>query len=99
MVLPVILAGPVISSAAASIISGKACHPGDADCLGDETDHSYFYSFIYMCHIFLMCAIFRTLWAAPIWVAGALVAALGRAREWGFVVRPGRRFQLLVIWP
>lgn len=46
-------------------LPGKACHPGDADCLGDETDDSYFYSFIYMCHIFLLCVVRRESVARP----------------------------------
>ncbi|CAN0346146.1 unnamed protein product [Ectocarpus sp. 12 AP-2014] len=114
ILLVVIFAGSltVVSTATASSISaqttsgndglssGKACDPGDANCLGDETDDSNFYTFTYICHILWLFMILQASWVAAVWVAGTVAAAVGWARERGLMARPGRLiFEVMVVWP
>ncbi|CAM9882974.1 unnamed protein product [Ectocarpus sp. 4 AP-2014] len=85
------------TSGNASLRSGNACDPEDADCLGDERDDSNFLGFAFICCIFLLLVMFRTLRVAAIWVRGTAMLVRIWARERGLMVRPGRQFQGLVI--
>ncbi|CAM9936807.1 unnamed protein product [Ectocarpus sp. 12 AP-2014] len=87
------------TSGYAGLRSGKACDPGDADCLGDERDDSSFVGFAFICCIFLLFVMFRTLRVAAIWVRGTAMLIRLWARERGLMVRPGRQYQGLVSWP
>ncbi|CAM9384130.1 unnamed protein product [Ectocarpus sp. 8 AP-2014] len=88
------------TSGNAGLRSARACDPGDTDCLGDERDDSSFLGFAFICCIFLLLAMFRTLRVAAIWVRGTALLVHLWARERGLMVRPGRRFlQGLFIWP
>ncbi|CAB1096030.1 unnamed protein product [Ectocarpus sp. CCAP 1310/34] len=109
--LVVVLAGSVASadttgsisaqttSGNAGLRSGKACDPGDADCLGDERDDSSFLGFACICYMVSLFVVFRTLRVAAMWVRGTAILVRLWARERGLMVRPGRQFQGLIIWP
>ncbi|CAN0046586.1 unnamed protein product [Ectocarpus sp. 6 AP-2014] len=83
----------------AGLRSGKACDPWDADCLGDERDEPSFFGFAFICCMFLLFVMYRTLRVAAIWARGTALLVHLWARERGLLVRPGRQFQGLVIWP
>ncbi|CAN0271032.1 unnamed protein product [Ectocarpus sp. 12 AP-2014] len=87
------------TSGYAGLRSGRACDPGDADCLGDERDDSSFVGFAFICCILLLYVMFRTLRVAAIWVRGTAMLVRLWARERGLLVRPGRQFQRLFSWP
>ncbi|CAN0228231.1 unnamed protein product [Ectocarpus sp. 12 AP-2014] len=87
------------TSGYAGLRSGRACDPGDADCVGDERDDSSFVGFAFICCILLLYVMFRTLRVAAIWVRGTAMLVRLWARERGLLVRQGRQYQRLVSWP